>query len=346
MKQSRGLAPVSPPDALSPTLPVSFRIPESKTGQRLDAALAVGMPGLGLRARRRLWDWCRIAVNGKAQNPGFTVCAGDAVDIRPMAGLPAGEKEIAADAFIQERAALAGYLPEIIAANPDFIALQKPEGLHSAHIAGSRSDSLELRLARYWPELQENQPQTGGMEEFPVPRLLTRLDQATSGLVLAACHAGAEQEFRELEKQGKVRKSYFALVAGRLEKPLRIRNRLNTANRASSLVLGEDDPDSTRHSTATPLKILEDAEGACLDAFTPGIGATLLKVEIQRGARHQIRAHLAHAGFPLLGEWLYASDEGHEQRKIYLHHARLELPGFTAACLPDWDFLTATDLGL
>ena len=60
-----------------------------------------------------------------------------------------------------------------------------------------------------------------------------------------------------------------------------------------------------------------------------------LQADIAKGARHQIRAHLAAYGYPILGDTIYEKTENDEGR-LYLHHARIIFPGFTAVCPPQW----------
>lgn len=307
-------------------LPLEFCLPESASPARLDAALALLLPDLGLRARKRLWEWCRVSVNGKTQKPGAMTRPGDCVAIHPLDApdfssppLPSGKS----------------HPLRIAAANEHFIALVKRAGLHSAHIAGSRSTSLESEILRYWQEIEEEVPVTG-REYSHTPFLLTRLDRETSGLVLAARDADTELHFRVMEKQGKVQKTYFALAHGLLEQALSLRSRLNTDDRKRSRVLAEEDPDPVRHTDAYPLHILGEKEISALGLTGQSGSITLLRVDIRRGARHQIRAHMAAAGFPLVGETLYAPEHPPSGGTLFLHHARIRLPGFSAQCLPEW----------
>jgi 23S rRNA pseudouridine1911/1915/1917 synthase len=338
--------------AAFPSLPLDFVLPDDTPSLRLDAALGLALPELGLRGRRRLWSWCRICVNGTGRHPGYMLRGGDAVRVVKKEG----------DA-VNGCAA-----PFLLALNQDFAVLCKPEGLHSAHIAGGAEPSLESLLPALWPGLWkqwfENIPPPG--RDFPanpcrgiaagrtcfavarqsqaqkatasdptgcpeVPSLLTRLDRGTSGIVLAALHPDAGERFRREERCGMVRKSYFALVRGVLAEPLRLRFRLMTDNRERTLVRDEEEEDATRHTLVEPLGLVPSPAPFGSEAVS------LVRVRIQRGARHQIRAHLAHAGFPLLGECLYAPPLPGVVR-LYLHHAALRLPGFVATCRPSWGF--------
>lgn len=331
----RATPPISPD--IAGLLPLRTVLPAQTKAGRLDCALETLMPGLSLRARRRLWQWCRISVNGRAALPGSQVSAGDTVTIHPLS---TQAHRLSAPCSDHASASVS-----IIAGTEAFVILLKPAGLHSARLAGGEEDSLERRFTLAWPFLRaewtKERPSSfdkaaqSNKEEFAVPLLLTRLDKYTSGLVLAARHKDAAGSFRELERLGLVRKRYFALVRGELERSLLLTRRLVTDNRAQTLELAEDDPDHTRHSYVKPLHILNS------DNFPEQAGlelpCTLVQVDIKRGARHQIRVHLAGAGFPLLGERLYPSlEKAPGGPRLYLHHARLEMPDFSACRIPDW----------
>jgi 23S rRNA pseudouridine1911/1915/1917 synthase len=349
---------------------------------RLDAALAFFLPGMGLRGRRRLWTWCRVMVNGRDRAPGFAVLAGDCVRIVPVDGRAGVEdltKVIAKacagasfpDAFLslpwpclrndrqfdlrQEAVPEASFVAAVrlVAASKDFVALHKPRGLHSAHIAGGRAASLEALLPVYWERLWKDCRLTeafcGGASSLPV--LLTRLDRDTSGIVLGAMNGEAAGRFRVAERQGLACKHYFAVLRGSLPYPIVITKRLATDARVTR-VLDEEESDGARHTRVSPLAAVEgrggvgedgpvDASSAagCREGAS-GIAATLAHVQIARGARHQIRAHLAAAGFPLVGDRLYSPRAALREKSasfFYLHHAKVTFPGFSALDMPGWN---------
>lgn len=203
---------------------------------------------------------------------------------------------------------------EIVAENEMFAALRKPGGLHSAAIAGRLGDCVERRLPGLFP---------GRFSE-----LLNRLDGPTSGLLLVGLQPDAGACFRELEDAGKVRKFYLAMVHGSVLEPFTVTNALDTANRAVTKVL-EDAAEPLRHTLVEPLGMF------------PGRPFTLVRAEIRKGARHQIRVHLAHAGHPILGDAVYGRGEPGDI--LHLHHCRLVMPGFKASCAPGWPDFPAAD---
>ncbi len=359
-------------------LPLEFTVPEEEAGMRLDAALAFALPDMGLRGRRRLLRRCRVWVNGRPCAAGHTVEAGDAVRLVPVAGDagPAAGKngkerpgEGGDNPELRESAGSGPYaedcLARLVALDAEFAALYKPAGLHTTALAGGAGSSLEGMLATAWPVFVDRhcvterqgcsallpKPATGPLragtaeagrrgtgppaELPPVPRLLTRLDYGTSGLVLGALTPEAAERFRTFEVAGRVEKTYFALVRGSLEKPLCLTGALRTDNRRKSLVLDAPHPDPARHTHVWPLR-----RGSFPGFDEP---CTLVRVRIGRGARHQIRAHLAAAGFSLYGDGLYGTEGSPELKGFYLHHAAVTFPGFSASVPSPWDFWTGKE---
>lgn len=175
-----------------------------------------------------------------------------------------------------------------------FAAVYKPEGVHSAVIEGRSNSSVEAMLPALFPE--------------HAPVLLNRLDNPTSGILLVALDADAAQRYRRIEDRGGLHKEYLAEIAGRLEAPVTIRRALDMADRRVVRALDEDTSDPLRQTAVEPLQ------------YDSSRDSTLVRCRIAKGARHQIRVHLASIGHPILGDTLY---EGPEAERLHLHHYRL-----------------------
>jgi len=189
---------------------------------------------------------------------------------------------------------------EVIARDERFAALAKPAGLHS--VAGRGGDCLESVL----PAL--------GLQGW---RLLNRLDFLTSGLVLAAAGDADVDAYTSWQDEGLVSKWYLALVHGVVD-ALELRGRILDEKRRVVRVTDEED-ERLRWTWATALQRVD--------------GNTLVVARIFKGRRLQIRAHLAHAGHPLVGDPVYGAGEAQGLR---LHHWRVDMPGFSALWLPEW----------
>lgn len=292
----------------------SFTAPEPDGGSRLDAFLARAL-ACGARGAKRRIENGRVLVNGKARMPHYKISAGDLITV-------AAERVPSSSLAESVR---------LVAANGEYAAFAKPAGLHTTRVSGGTAENLEDILAREWPVLREPL-----VAEAPLPRLLGRLDNPTSGLVLAAFTPRAAERYRGFEAEGKVDKRYLAVVRGAVAAPFVMKNDLDTDGRRKTRVRDTFCPDAARHTAVTPLRPAArlapyPATHRAAEAVT---AATLAEARIKRGARHQIRAHLAHAGFPILGDPLYGLPG--DALPLFLHHERLEFPGFSASCPPPW----------
>uniref|UniRef100_I2PZK2 23S RNA-specific pseudouridylate synthase n=1 Tax=Desulfovibrio sp. U5L TaxID=596152 RepID=I2PZK2_9BACT len=198
----------------------------------------------------------------------------------------------------------------VLVMHGDFAAVSKPAGLHSAAIAHGGGQSLDDLLPALFPDC--------------APLLLSRLDRLTSGIVAVALTPGAGMEYRDLEDAGQVAKDYLAVVHGVIADPFVVDFRLDTADRVKTRVRFKSEPDPLRHTHVEPLDRRD--------------GLTLARCHIAKGARHQIRAHLAGAGHPLVGDPVYGRGEG---ERLYLHCAALACPVLDASDPPAWTLAEA-----
>lgn len=271
-------------------------VPSSMNGFRLDRVLELIVPEMGLRGRKRLWETHKVLVDGRARPKGFRVQAGQVVELDPY-GVENGNSDSVAD---WPGLRVVGQKTGVVA------ALFKPAGLPAVALAGRSGPSVEGFLPAFWP---------AGEAE-----LVNRLDTPTSGLVLVALSSEFAAKYRRLEDGGVVQKGYFALVSPRLGHPVTIGNRIDAADRTVVRVL-EETGEQLRRTDVEPLSYIADRN------------ATLVKAVIYKGARHQIRAHLAHAGHPITGDDKYG---GTKADRLYLHHARVDMPEFSFKAPPPW----------
>jgi len=211
-----------------------------------------------------------------------------------------------------------GTPPRLLVEGERYLAFFKPAGLHTESLGPGGGPSLEAWAGAH----------------FPAPlTLLTRLDFLTSGIVLAARDGEAASGFRAIEDRGEVDKRYACLVRGELREDAVLGRALDTDNRAKTRVLDRETDDPLRRTAIRPL------------AYDSANGTSLLLAAIKKGARHQIRAHLAAFGFPLVGDPLYGGEapegadgagEAFAGCGLFLAHVLVRFPGFSARCEPDW----------
>ena len=203
------------------------------------------------------------------------------------------------------------------------LVVDKPAGLHTAPLRpGETGTLLEMVIAEF-PEVAA----VPGVKPVE-PGLVHRLDHGTSGLVVVARTAEAFAALRRLFAAGGARKGYLAACAcgngaGREGQRVRIASRFapfGAGRRMVRVVLPEE---SSRRLLQ---KAAQETYATEADITARGPGRALLSARIQRGFRHQVRAHLAFLGYPILGDPLYGAPvpEGYP-RRMYLHAARIEM---------------------
>ena len=315
----------------------AFVVLPEEAEHRIDMVLARVLPGWGLRARRRACREGLVHLDGRQVNPACKVRAGQ--EVRLESRLLAGAQPLAA---------MPGSDPWVVSQTPDLLLLAKPACLHSVSLSGSPTASLEHWL-------------TSQYALSVPPRLLNRLDYGTSGLVAAALTPCGAQLWAEAEDSRLLDKRYLALVHGCPAGPIRIRCALDTAERRLTRCLPTDTPDPLRHTWLSPLGLVDAATAqallravrpsgsssspvlplstlsslSSLSPLSPGVPEpcsgrfSLVGCRIRKGARHQIRAHLAAVGLPLCGDPLYGPDAETgplaERGGFVLHHGALHL---------------------
>ncbi|MEG2172755.1 MAG: pseudouridine synthase [Desulfovibrionaceae bacterium] len=326
-----------------------YRVEAHAAGQRLDAALRALFPACSIRARRRLWATHAVLVNGKARPVGWMVYENDEISVRPVQN--SNRMAPSADPLPADEAWMLGdRAPYVIDEQNTCIFLYKPAGLHTESLEGRGGPSLEALLPSVY----------GGAEGM---HLVNRLDVGTSGIVAAARTPEGVLAWRRMEDAGLCEKRYLALLCGRMPTAITVRRKLDTAKRRGARVLPVDNTDLLRHTRLTPIGYLSEGavrelalrlfpHGDWLSATVQYPEYTLAVCMITKGARHQIRAHAAYAGFPLWGDGLYAdaADNAYTQpprtavQKILLHHTLLSLPGVQIRCPATWLHLLPENL--
>jgi 23S rRNA pseudouridine1911/1915/1917 synthase len=261
-----------------------LRVPEEAAGDRLDVFLA---PSAGTRAKaQRLIDAGLVLVDGRSRPKRHVLAGGELVRVEPLpeGSLPDVEPARFRVAYEDEH----------------LLVIDKPAGVvvHPGH--GHRTGTLVQALAG----------RVAGGPEPERPGVVHRLDRETSGLLVLArseaIHAALQSALRARE----ITREYLALVEGR---PSARRGKIDAP-------LGRDRRVRTRISTDTdyPHNAVThfETERALPDD-------TLLRVKLETGRTHQIRAHLLAIGHPLAGDPEYGHAGRHGLSRQFLHAARL-----------------------
>ncbi|MBQ8356356.1 MAG: RluA family pseudouridine synthase [Clostridia bacterium] len=144
------------------------------------------------------------------------------------------------------------------------------------------------------------------------PHFINRLDRNTTGTVLVARHALAASFLSDRMARGEIKKTYLALVRGRVDAPFIIESGIR--RRAESIIFREVCPVGEGDYAKTEVEPLVWGEDFSLVRLIPYTGRT-----------HQLRVHMASVGHSLLGDDLYGVVAG-DMKRHALHAASLTFP--------------------
>ncbi len=211
---------------------------------------------------------------------------------------------------------------EILYEDAHTVFINKPAGMLSQK-AAPEDVSLVEHLTAYL--LESGQITAEELRTFR-PSICNRLDRNTSGIVAAGKSLAALQELGRMFRERDLRKYYLCLVKGRVPEKRRISGWIVKDERRNQVTVTEE-------KTAGASRIETEYR-----PVSRGESLTLLEVHLITGKTHQIRAHLASEGYPLIGDYKYGDRRENERfRRKYglssqlLHAARLCMPQCSGA---------------
>ena len=249
-------------------------VKKEEENNRIDAYLSTKIETASRVTIQRLIEEGKILVNNKKTKASYKIQENDKISV-----------EIPEPKQIELKAQ---NIPiEIIYEDSDIIVVNKPKGM-VVHPANGNPDGTLVNAI-----MAICKDSLSGIGGEIRPGIVHRIDKDTSGLLIVAKNDNAHVKMSEQIKNHEVKKTYIALVRGVFkenEATIDMPIGRSTSDRKKMAV------NKNGKNAITHIKVLKR-----FDKYT------LLKVNIETGRTHQIRVHLSHIGYPIVGDYTYSN---------------------------------------
>ena len=248
-------------------------IVEIEGTKRIDAYISENTE-FSRTAVQRLIEEDKITINGNKEKPSYKVQKGDIIEI---------EEENAKEIELK-----AQEIPlEVLYEDNHIIVVNKPKGM-VVHPANGNPDGTLVNAI-----MAICKDSLSGIGGEIRPGIVHRLDKNTSGAIIIAKNDKAHINLSEQLKNHEIKKTYIALVRGVVKEN---NATINMPIGRSKKDRKKMDVDKNGKNAITHFKVLK--------RYTD---CTLLEINIETGRTHQIRVHLSHIGYPIIGDEVYSN---------------------------------------
>ena len=288
-----------------------FEIKANDAGQRLDRFVGKAVPLLPESLLQKYIRLKRVKLNGKGAKRDTRLAAGDTVQLYIN------------DEFFEQPREENAYLKvgapklNIVYEDENLLLLDKKPGV-LCHSAGAWDyNTLIAHVQAYLAQKGEWRPKE---ENSFAPALCNRIDRNTGGIVIAAKNAETLRILNDKIRDREIDKYYLCAVHGRPKPPEgRLENFLFKDAQKNQVYVKER-PEPGAKTAVTEYRVLR-SKGPL----------SLVECRLLTGRTHQIRAQMAHAGWPLLGDGKYGSerfnrDYGEQGQALYSYKLRFDFP--------------------
>lgn len=260
-------------------------IGKNDAGQRLDKFLTKAVRGMPKSFMYKSIRTKKIKLNRHRAEPDTMLREGDEIQL------------FIRDEFFEspegDRGALYRIEPKlsVVYEDENIILINKRPGVLVHEDDSGKDNTLLMHLHAYLWRRGEYDPEA---EQSFAPAFCNRIDRNTGGIVIAAKNAEALREMDERIRAREVKKFYLCVVHGKMPKRADVLEAYLRKDERNNTVDVIDHPARGYLTIKTGYRVLAERGGD-----------SLLEIELFTGRTHQIRAHMAHIGHPLLGDGKY-----------------------------------------
>jgi 23S rRNA pseudouridine1911/1915/1917 synthase len=262
-----------------------FKIESEFVGERLDQYLVKAFEDKSRSFITNLIKNGDVLVNGNQVKPGYSLKLNDQIYVAINEPKSLDLEPVNLDL-------------DIVYEDSYLLVVNKPEGL-VVHPAESYDGPTLVHGLLYQSD------ELSSINGVKRPGIVHRIDKDTSGLLIVAKNDIAHQRLSEAFSKHEVKRIYTALVYGKIDVPKGVIDMPIGRHRTNRLKMAVD-PEGKR--AVTHFKVLEQ-----FDKYT------LIECELETGRTHQIRVHMAHIGYPIVGDPIYGPKDVIGDTGQFLH---------------------------